>query len=66
MPFFLQNWLVKKYPNQTFDNRFLDKYNNGLSYAADRFRNSSLVALVTLENAECTRSALAMEAARLL
>lgn len=52
-------------PDQ-IDNRFLDKYNNGLSYAADRFRNSSLAALVTLENAECTRSALAMEAAKLL
>ena len=52
-------------PDQ-IDNRFLDKYNNGLSYAADKFKDSSLAAMVTLENDECTRSKLAMEASRLL
>lgn len=52
-------------PDQ-IDNRFLDKYNNGLSYAADKFKDSSLAALITLENEECTRSKLAMEASRLL
>ncbi len=48
------------------DNARLDKYNNGLSFAIDRFRKSGLVAQVSFSEEECVRSALAAEASRLL
>lgn len=52
-------------PDQ-IDNRFLDRYNNGLSFAAERFKGSSCCAQIVLDSTECTRSRLAMEASRLL
>ena len=48
------------------DNPKVDKKNNGLVYAAEKMRNSSLCMQLTFENEECTRSPLAMEASKLL
>ena len=48
------------------DNARLDKYNNGLSFAIERFRDSPLAAQVTFTDEECVRSPLAAEASRLL
>lgn len=52
-------------PDQ-IDNQFLDKYNNGLSYAAERMKGSPLCAQITLHHKECERSPLAMEASKRL
>lgn len=54
-------------PDQ-IDNKYLDKYNNGLSYASERFYKgkSKLCVQVVLLPDECTRSPLATEAARIL
>lgn len=48
-------------PNQ-IDNKFLNKRNNGLVFAAERFIGSSLCAQITMKSTECERSPLAMEA----
>lgn len=48
-------------PNQ-IDNVRLDKRNNGLVYALERMKNSNLVEIMTFNESECTRSALAKEA----
>ena len=52
-------------PDQ-IDNRYLDKYNNGLSFLADKFKGEKLAAQVTLFPEECTRSPLASVAGKLL
>lgn len=52
-------------PDQ-IDNRYLDKYNNGLSYLAKKFKGQSLAAQITLFPEECTRSPLASLAGKLL
>lgn len=52
-------------PNQV-DSPKLDKYNNGLVYAAKMFENSSLCAQITFESEECVRSELAKAASDLL
>lgn len=52
-------------PDQ-IDNRYLDKYNNGLSFLAEKFKGQSLSAQVTLTPEECTRSPLAALAGQLL
>ncbi len=44
------------------DNHMLDKYNNGLVFAADRFKGSPLCAQLTFDKEECVRSSLATEA----
>ena len=49
-------------PDQ-IDSRYLDKYNNGLCFAAERFRGSKLAMQVTLSKEECVRSAATKEAA---
>ena len=48
------------------DNPKLDKYNNGLSFAIERFKESGLAAQVTFAEEECVRSPLAAEATKLL
>lgn len=48
------------------DNSHLDKYNNGLSFAIERFKDSQMAAQVTFTDDECVRSPLAAEASRLL
>jgi PhoH-like ATPase len=48
------------------DNPRLDKYNNGLSFAIERFKDSGFAAQVTFTDDECVRSPLAAEASRLL
>lgn len=48
------------------DNPHLDKYNNGLSFAIERFKDSGFAAQVTFTDDECVRSPLAAEASRLL
>ena len=48
-------------PNQ-IDHPFLDKQTNGLVYAAEGMRGSQCAAIVTFDESECTRSALAAEA----
>ncbi len=50
-------------PDQ-IDNHVLDRYNNGLVYAAERFRGSRYCAQLTFTEKECVRSELAMEALR--
>ena len=52
-------------PDQ-IDSRYLDKYNNGLCFAAERFRGSKLAMQVTLFEEECVRSAATKEAAERL
>ena len=52
-------------PDQ-IDSRYLDKYNNGLCFAAERFRGSKLAMQVTLSEEECVRSAATKEAAERL
>lgn len=52
-------------PDQ-IDNPKVDKKNNGLVYAAERFKGSSLAMQLVFEDAECTRSKLALEASQLL
>ncbi len=52
-------------PNQV-DNPRLDAYNNGLVFAAEHFKDSSLCAQITFDSTECVRSALAKEATDLL
>ena len=49
-------------PNQ-IDNKLLNKRNNGLVFAAKRFRGSTLCCQLTMEQEECVRSPLAAEAA---
>lgn len=48
-------------PNQ-IDNPRLDKRNNGLVYALERMKDSPLTEIITFNESECTRSALAKEA----
>lgn len=48
-------------PNQ-IDNPRLDKRNNGLVYATERMKGSSLCEVVSFDESECTRSKLAKEA----
>ena len=48
------------------DNPRLDKRNNGLTFAIERFKESGLAAQVTFTDEECVRSPLAAEASRLL
>lgn len=52
-------------PDQ-IDNSHLDKHNNGLAYASEKMKGSNLCWQITMNNSECTRSELSMEAARLL
>ena len=52
-------------PNQ-IDRPFLDERTNGLSYAAEHMKGSSLCWQVTLTASECERSQLAMDAIRRL
>lgn len=44
------------------DNPFLDEKTNGLSYASERMKGSSLCYQITLSTEECERSSLAMDA----
>lgn len=44
----------------------LDSRNNGLSYAIEKMKDSSLCRVITFEERECTRSALAREASKRL
>lgn len=48
-------------PNQ-IDNPRLDKRNNGLVYALERMKGSQLAEIISFDESECTRSALAKEA----
>lgn len=48
------------------DNLKLDKKNNGLVYASEKMKGSSLCAQITFNDKECVRSALALEAANRL
>lgn len=48
-------------PNQ-IDNPRLDKRNNGLVYALERMKGSHLAEIISFDESECTRSALAKEA----
>lgn len=50
-------------PDQ-IDNKYLNKHNNGLVYAAEKFKGSSLCYQITLEKNECVRSRLAQEASK--
>lgn len=52
-------------PNQ-IDNKILNKRNNGLVFAAKRFKGSKLCAQIVMEQSECVRSPLAAEAAKRL
>lgn len=52
-------------PNQ-IDRPFLDERTNGLSYASEHMKGSSLCWQITMTTDECERSALAMEAVRRL
>lgn len=52
-------------PDQ-IDHPRLDRYNNGLVYAAEKMKESRLCAQVTFLEKECTRSPLAREAAEYL
>ena len=52
-------------PDQ-IDSPKLDRKNNGLSFASERMRGSSLCAQVTFDESETVRSALAAEGARRL
>lgn len=48
------------------DNPRLDKYNNGLAFAAERMKGSDVCMQMTFTDEECTRSKLARVAAELL
>jgi PhoH-like ATPase len=48
---------------EQIDQAFLDRRTNGLCYAAERMKGSSLCYQVTLEDSECERSLLAHEGA---
>jgi PhoH-like ATPase len=48
------------------DNKILNKRNNGLVFAARRFKGSKLCAQIVMEQTECVRSPLAAEAAKRL
>lgn len=50
-------------PNQ-IDRPFLDERTNGLSYASERMKGSTLCWQITMLGSECERSALAMDAAQ--
>lgn len=52
-------------PNQ-IDNKMLNKRNNGLVFAANRFKGSKLCCQLVMEQSECVRSPLAAEAAERL
>ena len=52
-------------PDQ-IDNPKLDKKNNGLVYAYEKFRGNKLCMEMTFEDEECVRSPLALEASKLL
>ena len=52
-------------PNQ-IDRPFLDERTNGLSYAAEHMKGSSLCWQITLQAEECERSVLAMDAVKRL
>lgn len=52
-------------PNQ-IDRPFLDERTNGLSYAAEHMKGSSLCWQITLQAEECERSLLAMDAVKRL
>lgn len=52
-------------PNQV-DNPILDRWNNGLVFAADKMKGSKLCAQVTFSNSESVRSPLAKEGAEKL
>ena len=52
-------------PDQ-IDNPKVNKKNNGLVYAASRFKGSKLCMQLTFEDEECVRSPLALEASKLL
>ncbi len=47
---------------QQIDNARLDKKNNGLVYALEKMKESDLCSVVTFDESECSRSALAKEA----
>lgn len=51
---------------EQIDNPRLDKYNNGLVYAAEHMKGSKQVMQLTFTDEECTRSPLAKEAAERL
>lgn len=46
------------------DNTKLDKHTNGLAYAIEKMKGSPLCWIIGFSQEECTRSALAMEAAK--
>ncbi len=48
---------------EQIDNKFLNKRNNGLVFASERFRGSKLCAQISMKQSECVRSPLAAEAA---
>lgn len=52
-------------PDQ-IDNPKVNKYNNGLVYAADKMRGSKLCMQLVMENEECVRCPLALEAVQRL
>jgi PhoH-like ATPase len=52
-------------PHQ-IDNKILNKRNNGLVFAAKRFKGSKLCCQIVMEQSECVRSPLAAEAAERL
>lgn len=52
-------------PNQ-IDNHLLDRWNNGLVWAAEKMKNSPLCAQITFDESESVRSKLATEAIKLL
>lgn len=52
-------------PNQ-IDNHLLDKWNNGLIWAAEKMKDSALCAQITFNESESVRSKLATEAIKLL
>jgi len=49
---------------EQIDNPFMDSRTNGLSYAAERMKNSKYCAQITLEGEECVRSKLAQDSAK--
>lgn len=49
---------------EQIDNPFLDQRTNGLSYASEMMRGSTLCAQICAEDIECVRSKLAMEGAQ--
>lgn len=51
---------------EQIDNHTLDKWNNGLVYASEKMKGSSLCAQITFFDKECVRSPLAVEALKKL